>query len=180
MPVRRELGVRTCFNILGPLTNPAKATHQLMGVFSKKLCEPLARVLGRLGVKHAVVVHGEDGLDEITTSQSTYICEFINGSLKKYMVAPEKYGIKKTTLEKLKVNTPEECRDIALEIINGKTADGPVYDLVVLNSAFALYAADAVKKVEDGLQVVKDILRTKKAAEKLELLKKISHEKYPE
>ena len=155
-PVRKELGIRTIFNILGPLANPAGANYQLLGVYDEKLVEPLAQVLLKLGVKRAIVVHGQDGLDEITLSAPTTCCELRDGTLKSYVLEPEQVGLKKCSLNELIGGDPEENAAIAMSILNGEK--GPKRDAVVLNSAACIYMvrdgitlADAVKEAEEIL-----------------------------
>ena len=155
-PVRTELGIRTIFNILGPLANPAGANYQLLGVYDEKLVEPLAQVLLKLGVKRAIVVHGQDGLDEITLSAPTTCCELRDGTLKSYVLEPEQVGLKKCSLNELIGGDPEENAAIAMSILNGEK--GPKRDAVVLNSAACIYMvrdgitlADAVKEAEEIL-----------------------------
>ena len=142
-PVRKELGIRTIFNILGPLANPAGANYQLLGVYDEKLVEPLAQVLLKLGVKRAIVVHGQDGLDEITLSAPTTCCELRDGTLKSYVLEPEQVGLKKCSLNELIGGDPEENAAIAMSILNGEK--GPKRDAVVLNSAACIYM------VRDGI-----------------------------
>ncbi|MBI4846370.1 MAG: anthranilate phosphoribosyltransferase [Candidatus Omnitrophica bacterium] len=171
---RREIGIRTIFNILGPLTNPANATHQLVGVFDGNLIEPIARVLGNLGVKHALVVYGRDGVDEISLSAETLICENKEGIIKKYSITPEQFGFKRIKLEALQVNSVEESVNIAEKLFAGEP--GPIQDFVVLNSGFALYAADMASSPEEGIKLAKISLGTGKAKEKLNLLVRYANE----
>ncbi len=171
--VRREIGFRTIFNILGPLTNPAQATHQLLGVFKADLCEPLARVLGKLGLKHALVVHGNDGLDEVTITDSTIVCEMKDGQINNYTITPEQFGLKRASIEDIQISGPAHSKKIAQEILSGK--NGPIYDFVILNSACALYTAECVSSIREGVDLAKKMLQENKAAEKLELLKKLTN-----
>ncbi len=136
-PVRKELAVRTIFNILGPLSNPAGANMQLLGVYDENLVEPLARVLANLGVKRAMVVHGHDGLDEVTLCDTTTICEVNNGRLNSFFLSPEQLGLKKCEAKELVGGDPRENARIAVDILNG--SQGPKRDVVVLNSALCLY-----------------------------------------
>ena len=140
-PIRKELGVRTIFNILGPLSNPAGATMQLLGVYDEKLVEPLANVLLKLGVKRAVVVHGRDGLDEITLTAPTTVCEISNGKLNSYFITPEQFGFKRCDPKDLTGGDPECNAKIACDILSG-TERGPKRDIVLLNSALCLYMAN--------------------------------------
>ncbi|MCG2711472.1 MAG: anthranilate phosphoribosyltransferase [Candidatus Omnitrophica bacterium] len=171
--VRREIGFRTIFNILGPLTNPAHATHQLLGVFKADLCEPLARVLGKLGLKHALVVYGNDGLDEVTITDSTIVCEMKDGKIDNYTICPEQFGLKRALIEDVQISSIEESAKAALEILEG--INGPMHDFVVINSACALYTAERVSSIFEGVELAKRMLREKKAAEKLVLLKKLTN-----
>ncbi len=136
-PVRKELAVRTIFNILGPLSNPAGANMQLLGVYDENLVEPLARVLANLGVKRAMVVHGHDGLDEVTLCDTTTICEVNNGRLNSFFLSPEQLGLKKCEAKELVGGDPRENARIAVDILND--SQGPKRDVVVLNSALCLY-----------------------------------------
>ncbi len=138
-PVRKELSVRTIFNILGPLANPAGANMQLLGVYDENLVEPLARVLANLGVKRAMVVHGHDGLDEVTLCDTTTICEVDNGKLNSFFLSPEQLGFRKCRPEALVGGGPEENAKIAHEILDG--VKSPKRDVVVLNAALCLYMA---------------------------------------
>jgi anthranilate phosphoribosyltransferase len=174
MPARREIGKRTMFNILGPLTNPAQATHQLGGVYDRQLVEILAGVLGNLGSAHALVVHGQDGLDEISTTSKTFISEEYKGKIKNYEVAPEDFGFKRVKLEDLAGGTAFDNANILLDILNGKP--GPESDIVLLNAAFAIYAADKVKSVKEGIELARQSINSKKAKEKIDLLKEYSQE----
>ncbi|MCX5702817.1 MAG: anthranilate phosphoribosyltransferase [Candidatus Omnitrophica bacterium] len=174
MPARREIGKRTMFNILGPLTNPAQATHQLVGVYDRQLVEILAGVLGNLGSSHALVVHGQDGLDEISTTSKTFISEEYKGKIKNYEVAPEDFGFKRVKLEDLSGGTASDNANILLDILNGKP--GPGSDIVLLNAAFAIYAADKVKSVKKGIELARQSINSKKAKEKIDLLKEYSLE----
>ena len=173
---RKELGVRTVFNILGPLTNPADAKRQVMGVFSDKLTEPLAQVLGNLGVKHAFVVHGEDGLDEITTTDNTRVSELKDGKVNTYSISPEDLGIKKANKEDLVGGSAEENAKITIEILEGKK--GPKRDIVVLNAAAALIAGDKAVDFNEGLKKASEAIDSGTAREKLEEVKKVSTELY--
>ncbi len=136
-PVRKELSVRTIFNILGPLSNPAGANMQLLGVYDENLVEPLARVLANLGVKRAMVVHGHDGLDEVTLCDTTTICEVNNGKLNSFFISPEQLGLIRCQPSDLVGGDPRENALIARDILNGQK--GPKRDVVILNSALCLY-----------------------------------------
>ena len=148
-PVRRELGARTIFNLLGPLTNPAFATHQLLGVYDARLLKVMARVLGNLGIRHAVVVHGEDGLDEVTTTAVTRVCEFKNGRLRSYSLRPADFGIKKARLKDLEGGNSYDNAEIAKAILQGEK--GPKRDIALLNAGCAIYTADKVKSIREAI-----------------------------
>lgn len=138
-PVRKEMSVRTIFNILGPLSNPAGANMQLLGVYDENLVEPLAKVLSNLGVKRAMVVHGHDGLDEVTLCDTTTICEVNNGVLNSFFLSPEQLGLRRCLPKDLVGGIPKENAQIAIDILSGEK--GPQRDVVVLNSALCLYMA---------------------------------------
>ncbi len=148
-PVRKEIGARTIFNILGPLSNPAYATIQLMGVYDEKLVMPLARVLSNLGVRRALVVHGDDGLDEISLTTSTSVCEVINGELRQYKLDPAKLGFTYCKPSDLLGGEAEENVKIAYAIFNGEI--GPKRDIVLLNAAACLYLAGKATNLSDGI-----------------------------
>lgn len=149
---RKELGIRTIFNLLGPLTNPAGARRQLMGVYSESLTEKLAEVLFRLGSKRAFVVHGKDGIDEITVTAPTKVTEVDGDEIKSYTVSPEDFGLKRASLsEILAGRTLEENREIVRRVLTGEEK-GAKRDIVALNSAFALLASGAVSTVEEGIE----------------------------
>ena len=165
-PVRRELGIRTVFNVLGPLTNPANANYQLMGVYDEALTEKLANVLKNLGLKGALVVHGS-GMDEITTIGKTKISELKNGEVKSYYIEPEDFGIKRAKLEDIKGGDAEENAKIIRNIFEGEEV-GAKRDIVVLNAAFALYIAEEAKDVEEGIKLAEKSIDSGKALKKLE------------
>ncbi|MCM8812724.1 MAG: anthranilate phosphoribosyltransferase [Candidatus Omnitrophica bacterium] len=170
---RKEIGIRTIFNILGPLTNPAGATHQLLGVFSENLLEPLAEVLGNLGAEHAVIVHGRDGLDELSTTAETDVAEFRAGKITRSCVSPEQFGLTRTTLAALQVHTLDDGVARAKTILQGD-AD-PARDIVLLNAGVALYAADQAPSIADGLSIARRALDSGAAWGKLELLAQVSN-----
>lgn len=167
-PARKQIGMKTMFNILGPLTNPAGATHQLVGVYDKHWIEILARVLGNLGTVHALVVHGEDGLDEITTIAKTFVCEEYKGKIKNYEISPEDFGFKKAKLEDLAGGTASDNAKILLDLLNGKS--GPQQDIVLLNAGAAIYASDKVNSIKRGIELAKESIDSGSATKKLELL----------
>jgi anthranilate phosphoribosyltransferase len=168
MSARKKIKTRTIFNILGPLTNPAHAAYQVLGVFDKDLVNPLAMVLNNLGVRHALVVHGLDGLDEITITTNTYICEVKNKKIFSYEINPSDFGIDKVNPEDLKGADIETNVQIANQILDGQK--GPKRDIVLLNSASAIYVADKVENINFGLKLAEESIDSGKAKEKLELL----------
>lgn len=172
--VRKHLGVETIFNILGPLTNPAQATHQVMGVYADELVEPLANVLGNLGLQRALVVHGHDGLDEITTTTTTHAAEYFNGKVKTYTISPEDYKIPLAKLSDLKGGDVAENKRIIVKILVGEK--GPRRDIVVLNAGYALYIAEIAKTVEEGIALARHSIDAGKAVKKLELLVKVTNQ----
>ena len=173
-PVRKELGIRTVFNILGPLTNPASANMQIMGVYDEALVEPLAKVLSNLGVKRGMVVFGQDGLDEISMSAPTTICEIDNGKFNKYVITPEDFGLTRCTKDELVGGTPEENAVITRDILNGKT--GAKMDAVLLNAGAALYVAGKADTFEGGVSLAREIIISGKAAAKLDEFIKYSNQ----
>jgi len=171
---RREIGIRTIFNILGPLTNPAGATFQVMGVYDEKLTETLAEVLGNLGTKHALVVHGMDGLDEITITRESKISEVKENKVKTYYIKPEDFGIKRADLKDIKGTEAKQNAEIVLKVLNGEK--GSFRDIVLLNAAAAFIAAGKAKDFKDGIKLAETIIDQGKAKHKLERLRKKSKE----
>lgn len=166
-PTRKEMGVRTLFNILGPLANPAGASMQLLGVYSEELVEPLAKVLRNLGVKNAMVVYGTDSIDEISLSAPTKVCEFKGDDFKAYEIIPEQFGFARCKKEELVGGVPEENAQIAREILQGKK--GPKTDAVILNAGAAIHIASKDLSLEQGIEKAREILESGKALEQLEL-----------
>ncbi|SDA63736.1 anthranilate phosphoribosyltransferase [Methanobrevibacter millerae] len=164
--VRKELAIRTIFNILGPLTNPAGATMQVLGVYDKELVEPLAKVLNNLGVKSALSVYGTDGMDEISASDKTFVCEIRDGVTKSYEIDPEDFGFEKCKKEDLVGGDPKENAQITLDILKGKK--GPKRNAVVLNSAAGLYVSGVVESINDGVRLAEEIIDSGKALRQLE------------
>ncbi len=164
-PVRKELGIRTIFNILGPLANPACASLQVMGVYDRSLLEPMAHVLSNLGVKKGMVVYGEDKLDEISLSAPTDVCEFGDGSFTTYTIAPEQFGLQRCTKEELVGGTPQDNAKITMDILSG--AKSPRRDAAVLNAAAGLYVAGKAESLEAGVKLAEQILDSGKALEQL-------------
>ena len=163
-PVRQELGIRTVFNILGPLTNPAGASMQLMGVYDESLVEPLANVLHNLGVKRAMVVYGQDGLDEISLSSSTKVCEINNGHYMNYIITPEQFGFKRCQKEELVGGSPDENAQITLDILNGK--HNPKRDAVLLNAGAAIYLSGQAQNMHEGITIARQMIDEGKAIHK--------------
>jgi anthranilate phosphoribosyltransferase len=170
---RKEIGIRTVFNLLGPLTNPAGAKHQLMGVFDADYAEKLASVLGNLGSKHAMVVNGEDGLDEITTCGETRVAEWKGGKVRSFYLHPEEYGIAVAKPEDLKGGDAALNAEILRSILKGEK--GPKRDIVLLNAAAALAAADKVAAIKDGLPLAAESIDSGAALKKLEALSSFSN-----
>ena len=173
--VRKELGVRTVFNILGPLSNPAAATMQLLGVYDKKLAKPMAQVLSNLGVIRGVAVCGEDGLDEITLTGETDVYEIRFGEITSYTITPEQFGLRRCALQELVGGTPEENAQISKDILTGKEK-GPKRDIVVMNAGMSLYLGKDGISLEEGIQMAQDILDSGKAYEKLQEFVKLTNE----
>jgi anthranilate phosphoribosyltransferase len=169
---RREIGVRTIFNLLGPLSNPAGATHQLMGVFNRQWVEPLARVLQKLGSKHVLVVHAEDGLDEISIASPTHVAELKDGQISYYDIAPDTFGFTRAPLTKLVAESPAVSLQIMRSVLDGEP--GPSADIVALNAGGAIYAADVADSLEAGIDMARSVLASGKGREKLEELVALS------
>jgi len=172
-PVRKELGIRTIFNILGPLGNPAGASYQLLGVYDEALVEPLAKVLVNLGVKRGMVVYGQDRLDEISLSANTTCCSIRDGELKSFVLNPEDYGFQKCKKEDLVGGGPEEHAQIMREIFEGKP--GPKADAVILNSAACIYMLEDIT-MEEAVSKAREIIQSGKASEQLERFIKASNQ----
>lgn len=172
--VRRELGVRTIFNILGPLANPAGANMQLLGVYDENLVEPLANVLSNLGVKRAMVVHGHDGLDEITLTGTSTICEVTNGRLNSYFITPEQFGLTRCRLSDLTGGDPRENAEIARRILSGEK--GPKRDTVVLNAACCLYMGKNDVTMRECVRLAQELIDSRKAMHKLDDFIRVTNE----
>jgi len=169
---RKEIGVRTIFNILGPLTNPAGAKRQLLGVFDGALTETLAVVLKRLGSEHVLVVHGEDGLDEITLTGPTRVAELKDGVVDTYSIRPEDFGLRPVNPEALRGGGPETNAAIAMNILSG--GKGPARDMVLLNAGAVAYVGGRASTIRDGIRLAAESIDSGRALEKLESLKKMS------
>lgn len=170
---RREIGIRTIFNILGPLTNPASARHQLLGVYKESLCETLAHVLLRLGTKRAMIVHGRDGIDEISVTKDTKVAEIINGQVKLYEINPTHFGLKIYEFKDLKGGSASDNAEIIRNILSGKEK-GAKRAIVLLNAGAAFYISDVAKSIKEGIQLAEDAIEKGKALKKLEALIKES------
>ncbi len=165
---RREMAVRTIFNVLGPLTNPAGAPNQVLGVFSKELVEPLAQVLKRLGSEHVLVVHADDGMDEISINSATTVAELNNGEVKTYTIQPEDFGMKRTDLEQIRATDSAHSLAIIKSVFNN--TEGPAKDIVCLNAGAAIYAAGLTASLADGVEKAQDVIASGAVAEKLQQL----------
>ncbi len=172
--VRKELGIRTVFNILGPLSNPAGASMQVMGVYEKELVEPLAKVLANLGVKNALVVYGQDCLDEISMSAKTSVCEIRDGSFQSYEIEPEQFGFEKCKKEELAGGTPQENAQITLSILDGEK--GPKRNAVLMNAGAGLYVAGKAETLKDGIRMAGELIDSGAAKARLEEFIRLSNE----
>ncbi len=165
---RKDMGVRTIFNILGPLTNPAGAENQVLGVFSAQIQRPLAETLKNLGSKHVLIVHADDGLDEISIEAPTNIVELNNNEITEYRVTPEQMGIRQSPLDSLKVETPEESLQIINKAFAGTT--GPAFDMIAVNSGAAIYTAGICSSLTQGIEKAIEVLQNGQALNKLNQL----------
>lgn len=165
-PVRKEIGTRNIFNVLGPLTNPASANLQVTGVYSDELVEPIARVFSNLGVKRGFIFHGSDGMDEVTVTGKTKICEINNGSFKTYYITPEQFGMKTYDMSELAGGDGAENAEITKNILSGKIS-GAKLDIVVLNSALGLIAGGKSDSIADSIKLAKKIIESGKALAKV-------------
>lgn len=170
--IRKELGIRTIFNILGPLANPASANLQVMGVYDESLVEPLAKVLSNLGVKRALVVYGQDRLDEISASAETSVCEVKDGTFKSYTISPEQFGLTRCKKEELTGGTPDENAAITKAVLAGE--QGARRTAVVLNAGAGLYVAGKADSIEAGVRLAEELIDSGKAEKKLEEFVKYS------
>jgi anthranilate phosphoribosyltransferase len=166
---RRELGLRTIFNILGPMTNPAGVTRQLIGVYDQALCKPMAEVLGRLGAEHIMVVHSADGLDEISIATETAVAEFKDGVVREYSIAPEDFMIERQSLDGLSVDNAEQSLDLIKDALGKQaTANGAkAADLIALNAGAALYVAGCTTSIKEGVAMAQDAIGAGLARAKL-------------
>ncbi len=173
-PIRRELGIRTVFNILGPLSNPAGANMELMGVYDEILVEPLARVMNNLGVKRGMVVYGQDRLDEISICAPTSVCEIKDGKYETYTITPEMFGFETATKDALVGGTPQENAEITRAILSGEKS--PRRNAVLMNAGAALYLAGKAETLQAGVDLAAEIIDSGKAMAKLEEFVKYSNE----
>lgn len=167
-PVRRELGVRTMFNLLGPLTNPANAKRQLMGVFSASLTGKLAHVLKQLGSEHVMVVCGADGMDEISFTGDTHVAELKDGQVHEYTLNPQHFGLGLHDLSSIKVSDANASKAMILDVLSGKT--GPAREIVLLNAGAAIYVSDIASSLQSGIATAADMLDSGKAMQKMQQL----------
>ena len=165
---RREMGVRTVFNILGPLTNPAGVPNQVLGVFSDELLEPIAEVLRRLGSRHVMVVHSDDGLDEISISDATEVAELRDGAVHRYSVRPEDFGFKRSPLDAICVDGPEASVKTIVSVLDD--TPGPARDIVVLNAGAAIYVAGLAESLKDGVRKADQVITSGEARNRLDRL----------
>ena len=161
---RREMAVRTIFNVLGPLTNPAGAPNQVLGVFSQQLVEPLAHVLQRLGSEHVLVVHAEDGMDEISIASPTAVAELVQGEVKTYEVQPEDFGMSRADLEQIRATDSAHSLEIIKKVFDD--TDGPAKDIVCLNAGAAIYAAGLTESLATGVRRAQDVIASGSVREK--------------
>ena len=174
-PIRKELGFRTVFNILGPLTNPASPEYMLLGVYSDALVEPLARVLTTLGVKRGLVVYGTEGLDELSSVSDTLVCEFGDGQYSTYTITPEEFGFTRGTKAELVGGAPQDNAAITLDILEGHT-HGARRDTVVLNAAAAFYIARRVNTIAEGVALAQELIDSGAALETLKAYRDLSNQ----
>jgi anthranilate phosphoribosyltransferase len=168
---RREIGIRTIFNILGPLTNPAGAKRQLLGVFNKELIPSITYVLKNLCAEHCLIVHGEDGLDEITTTGKTFVSELNNGTISEYEVIPYDFNLKPSTINDIKGGSARYNAKIAFDILQGRK--GPKRDITVFNAGAAIYVAGKANSFSEGIELAEESIDSGKAIEKFKKLKEI-------
>ena len=165
---RKEMGVRTLFNLIGPMSNPANAPHQLIGVFDKQWLIPVAEVLKKLGSRHVLVVHAEDGLDEISIAAPTDVAELKIGKITSYSITPEQFGLQRASLASLAITDAQSSLEIIRSVLNNQP--GPALDIVALNAGAAIYAADLVDSMSDGIQRAQQVLADGSAMAKFEAL----------
>ena len=169
---RKELATRTVFNLLGPITNPARVPNQLLGVFSKQWVRPIAEVLKDLGSEHILVVHSADGLDEISIADKTFVAELKDGEITEYTISPEQFGMQRSSLTDLKVADAAESLSVIQSLLSG--TDGGASDIVALNAGAAIYAANIASSLEEGVKIAQDVLASGTAGEKLKELAQVT------
>lgn len=174
-PARRETGIRTVFNILGPLSNPARTDYILLGTYSPSLLRPMAQVLIKLGIRHAMLIYGNDGLDEISVSSSTSVCEIKNNNITEYTISPEDFGIARADKSEITGGTPEENAMITLGILEGRVT-GAKLDIVLLNAGAALYTADKAASISEGIEMARRAVDSHAALFKLRQLIEITNQ----
>jgi anthranilate phosphoribosyltransferase len=165
---RKEMGARTIFNVLGPLTNPAGAPNQLLGVFSEELLEPLANVLQKLGSRHVLVVHARDGLDEISIGEATEVAELKDGQIRRYSITPEQFGMTRTAIEAIKAEDAEDSLAIIRALLEDQA--GPARDIVCLNAGAAIYVAGLADTLADGIKRADEVITSGEARNRLDQL----------
>lgn len=170
---RKEMGVRTVFNVLGPLTNPAGAPNQVMGVFDSALCKPIAEVLKALGSRHVMVVRSEDGMDEISIAAPTHVAELKNGEITEYTISPEDFGLDRSSLDYIKVETAEDSLAMIQLLLDGK--EGAAADIVALNAGAAIYVSGNADSLQEGVKKAQAVLADGSAKSKLAELVSISN-----
>lgn len=173
-PVRKELGIRTLFNILGPLANPAHANSQVLGVYDESLVEPMAKVLQQLGIKNALVIHGQDGFDEASISAPTTVMEVHGDNFKKYEITPEQFGLNRATKREIIGGTPQENAQITLEILNGQ--GGAKRDIILLNAALAIHTARPQLSIQQAIVIARQTIDSGKALAKLNQFIKLTED----
>ncbi|HHA18552.1 MAG TPA: anthranilate phosphoribosyltransferase [Methylophaga sp.] len=169
---RKEMGIRTMFNLLGPLTNPAGAANQLLGVFDKQWLEPLANVLKNLSSEHVMVVHSADGMDEISMVGETFVCELKQGELSQYTITPEQFGMERGNIDDIIVNSAEESLAMVKDVLSDKP--GAARDIVLLNSGAAIYCAGLSNSLEEGVDLARQAISSNAAKQKLAQLIKLT------
>ncbi len=177
-PVRRELGVRTIFNLLGPLTNPANAKRQVMGVFHKDLTLKLAKVLQNLGSEHVLVVHGADGMDEISFTGDTFVAELKDGKISEYTLNPAQFGLSLHSLKSIRVENAEQSKAMILDVLNGKSSIGKnsaARDIVLMNAGAAIYVAGVADSMQAGIHKACEVIDSGSAEVKLKQLIELSN-----
>jgi len=167
-PVRRELGIRTLFNLLGPMTNPATARRQVMGVFDKNLTAKLAKVLQKLGSEHVLVVHGADGMDEISFTGDTFVAELKNGQVTEYVLNPAQFGMATHQLKDIQIQNAQESKAMNLDVLNAKA--GAARDIVLMNAGAAIYVSGQAESLQAGIHKAAEVIDSGAALEKLNQL----------